>query len=90
VNFAQVGDPQAKPASKTVHQVTYTGLLAQTVQALPEASLFADAVLGIENPTVSKVSDSMPNFVHAISGRSFEQHPTDSGHGGRPKNWKIA
>jgi hypothetical protein len=71
VNFAQVGGAQAK-----VHQVTYTGLLAQTVQSLPEASLFADAVLGIENPAVSKVSDALPKFVHAISGRELEQHRT--------------
>ena len=71
VNFAQVGEAQAK-----VHQVTYTGLLAQTVQSLPEASLFADAVLGIENPAVSKVSDALPKFVHAISGRELEQQHT--------------
>jgi hypothetical protein len=83
VSFAQVGGDQANYAeaqhkthegNNKVHQVTYSGLLAQTVQALPEASLFADAVLGIQNPAVSKGSDALPNLVHAISGRDFEQH----------------
>ena len=85
VSFAQVGGDQANYAeaqrkthegNNKVHQVTYSGLLAQTVQALPEASLFADAVLGIQNPAVSKGSDALPNLVHAISGRDFEQHQT--------------
>ena len=76
VSYAQVGSSQALCATDKVHEVTYSGLLAQTVQALPEASLFADAVLGIENPAVSKVSDALPNLVHAISGRDFEQHQT--------------